>query len=757
MIQEDVFNRLSPFIRDFIYRNNWSELRSVQIEACRVIFDTDCHLLLSTGTASGKTEAAFLPVLTEITNDPPVSVGVLYIAPLKALINDQFYRLNDLLKEADIPVFHWHGDVSLSHKQKLMQTPSGILQITPESLESMLINKNRDLVRIFGDLRYIIIDEVHSFMGTDRGLQVQCQLERLQKYIRIEPRRIGLSATLGDYSLAENWLSAGTGRKVITPKVKAGPQRLKIAVEHFYDPEKPYDKIEKTEIKTSEQDEQEEQPKSSAFWEYIYEKSLNRKCIIFSNMRDQAEYSIAMLRSIAELRGSPDIYHVHHGSISASLRETAESEMKDSAGPVVIGATLTLEMGIDIGRLERIIQIDAPNSVSSFLQRLGRSGRRGNASEMWFVCREERQLGIPFLPRLIPWKLLQDIAILQLYFEERFVEPPRLIKYPLSMLYHQTMSVIAALGEATPSLLAQRILSMTAFKHISKDDYREILKSLIQHDHIQKTEEGSLIIGLKGEKIVNNFKFLAVFPEEDDYTVISESRTIGKIEVAPPVGERITIAGRTWEVIDIDMKSKTVNVMRIKGKIKTFWAGGNFKINDRIVERMKRVLIEKKDYPYLMSGAKNRMEEAYSFAQTTGLDKYNVLSLGGKTVCILPWCGNIDYYTIMMLIRKLSVQALSVKDIGGQAPFYIIVKLSTGFTSADGFLDDLKTAVNKTIDFDAILTDNDVEELIAQYEYKTPKFNKYIPPSLLRKGLINDYIDIERIRKRINGWRSMDL
>ena len=243
-MSENVFYRLAPFIQEFIYRNNWTELRAIQVEACRVIFETDAHLLLSSGTASGKTEAAFLPVLTLLTEDPPAAVGVLYIAPIKALINDQFLRLNDLLKEADIPVWHWHGDVSGSHKQKMIKNPSGVLQITPESLESLLINKNRDLVRIFGDLRFVVIDVVHSFMGTDRGIQVLCQLERLQRYIRTKPRRIGLSATLGDYTLAEKWLASGTDKAVHTPQVRSGSQKVRIAVEHFY--EEPDDGNKKT-------------------------------------------------------------------------------------------------------------------------------------------------------------------------------------------------------------------------------------------------------------------------------------------------------------------------------------------------------------------------------------------------------------------------------------------------------------------------------------------------------------------------------
>ncbi|HAN22159.1 MAG: ATP-dependent helicase [Clostridiales bacterium GWF2_36_10] len=754
----EFFNRLAPFIKDFIYRNNWTELREVQVEACKVIFNTDAHLLLNTGTASGKTEAAFLPVLTELTNDPPMSVGVLYIAPLKSLINDQFFRLNDLLNEADIPVWHWHGDVSISHKQKLLRNPQGVLQITPESLESMLINKNRDLVRIFGDLRYIIIDEVHSFMGTDRGIQVICQLERLQRFLRTSPRRIGLSATLGDYTKAEQWLASGTDREVITPYINAATQKIKLSVEHFYDPIEPpkEENIPTTDLSAPVEEPEEEQTKSSAFWEYIYEKSLNKKCIIFSNMRDQAEYSIAMLHQIAELRNSPDIYFVHHGSISASLREAAESEMKESLGPIVIGATLTLEMGIDIGQLERIIQIDAPNSVSSFLQRLGRSGRRGNASEMWFVCREEKPSGLPLLPLRLPWKLLQNIAIIQLYIEEHWIEQPRKLKYPLSMLYHQTMSVLAELGEASPALLAKRVLGMAAFKYISHDDYRELLQLLIKSDHLQLTEEGGMIIGLKGEKIVNNFKFYAVFPEEDDYTVIAESNTIGRIEVPPPPGERMTLAGRSWEVLDVDMKSKVVNVKRIKGKIKTFWQGGNLKTNGKILERMRQIFVEQKEYPYLQKGAKERMAEAYFLVRNTGLDKYNVVSMGGKSVCIFPWMGNIEYYTIMLLIKKLCGYMLNIKSVGGQPPYFITLKLGSGEATSYSFLDEFKKAINQPINLEYMLTDEDVLELKRLYEYKTPKFDEFIPLNLLKKAIINDYIDLDRLRAAVNNWTCHD-
>lgn len=747
-MNDNCFERLSPFIKEYIYRNNWTGLREIQSEAIKVIFDTDCHLLLSSGTASGKTEAAFLPVLTMLEQDPPASVGVLYIAPLKSLINDQFLRLNDLLKEAHIPVFHYHGDVSASHKKKLFNNPQGVLQITPESLESLLINKNRDLVRVFGDLRFIIIDEVHSFMGTDRGTQIICQLERLNRYIRTTPRRIGLSATLGDYAKAEEWLSSGTAKKVVTPAVNASSQKIRLAVEHFYDP----DEVKNPQSNNAPEEEKKEDAKASPYWEYIYEKTLNRKCIIFTNMRDQAEYSIAMMRQIAENKSTSDIYHVHHGSISAALREDAESDMKSSEKPVVIGATLTLEMGIDIGRLERIVQVDAPNSVSSFLQRLGRSGRRGNPSEMWFVCREEKPSGLPILPRRIPWKLMQAIAVIQLYVEERWIEQPRTMKYPWSILYHQTMASIAELGEATPALLAKRVLGMEPFSQISFDDFRELLLHLIKLDHIQLTAENTLILGLKGEKIVNNFKFYAVFPEEDDFIVMADSAAIGKIEVPPPPGERLTLAGRSWEVIEVDMKSKVVHVKRIKGKIKTYWGGGNIKTDNRVLWRMKEVLAKPADYPYLQKGAKNRMDEAWFLAKNSGLDKYNVFSLGGKALCIFPWLGNVDYFTVMYLIKKLCGYMLNIKSIGGQPPYFITLKTEWGITP-EVFLNEFREAINTPINIEEMLTEDEIADLKRQYEYKTPKFDEFIPTNLLKKTIAVDYINLDRLRREVAGWK----
>ena len=191
-----VFDRYAPFVQDFIYAHEWENLRGVQVAAGEAIFDTDDHVLLCASTASGKTEAAFFPILTEFWEDPPASVGALYIGPTKALINDQFYRLTDLCEEAGIDVWHWHGDVSASHKARLVKHPSGILQITPESLEALLMRRHAVVSKLFCDLRYVVIDEVHSLLRQDRGGQCLCLIERLARIAGVQPRRIGLSATI---------------------------------------------------------------------------------------------------------------------------------------------------------------------------------------------------------------------------------------------------------------------------------------------------------------------------------------------------------------------------------------------------------------------------------------------------------------------------------------------------------------------------------------------------------------------------------
>ncbi|HEY9667397.1 MAG TPA: DEAD/DEAH box helicase [Coleofasciculaceae cyanobacterium] len=732
-MQKEQFNRLAPFIQNYIYTHGWTELRQVQIEACRVILDTDSHLLIAAGTASGKTEAAFLPVLTLLHQHPPATVGVLYIGPIKALINDQFERLNDLLKEADIPVWAWHGDVSQSRKQKLLKNPQGILQITPESLESLLLNKNTELVRLFGDLRFVIIDEIHAFMGSERGCQILCQLARLSRLMPKPPRRIGLSATLGDYSLAEAWLQSGTTAAVITPEIKAGQRQVRLSVEHFYRSEQ----LTMLEKALSVRGVNTINP----YHRYIFDISKSRRCLIFTNNRTQAESVIANLRHIAQTEGLPDIYHVHHGSISASLREAAEKAMCGT-NPAVTAATVTLELGIDIGQLERVIQLDAPLSVASFLQRLGRTGRRGTPADMRFVCTEDELSGEESLPEQIPWQLLQCIAIIQLYLEERWIEPIEPIQYPFSLLYHQTMSILASMGELSPAALAQHVLTLPVFAAISQDDFRQLLSYLIDIDHIQLTEKGGLIVGLTGEKFVRNFHFYAVFPNNVEYAVRNDSEEIGSIAIPPLLGNRFALAGRTWEVLEVDAKRKIVVVKQVEGIANTSWRGGSGTIHTKILQRIRGVLTERTEYPYLQPQAKERLKAARNLARTAKLDRETIIALDDNTCCIFPWMGTTAYRTLERFLNFFVRYSVDIRKIQGTSPYFLTAQL--GKNSLEELTHEVMSFCKKELAEYDLVSSEEAPRL--------QKYDEFIPNNLLRKAFAHDYLSMAELRQIMRSW-----
>ena len=450
---DKIFSQFPAFIQEFIYAHGWNTLRPIQLAAAKTIFSTDHNLLLTSSTASGKTEAAFFPVLAKIYNAPKEGVSVLYVAPLKSLINDQFGRMREVLAQSGIRVTHWHGDVARSQKKKLLEKPEGILQITPESLEAMLINRPNDIGRLFGGLQFIILDEIHTLTGSDRGNQILCQLARLERVIGRSPRRIGLSATLGNPELAAAWLSAGTDRETDIPSFPDEKTHWRLGLEHFYIGNPAFDQI------TSGTERKKDVAVLDAGYEYVYDCVKDRKSLVFSNSREETEYVCATLRQIARQRSERDIFLIHHGNLSASLREEAELKMKNEEEMAVTCATVTMELGIDIGRLERILQMGSPHSVSSFLQRLGRSGRRGQPPEMMMVFREEEALPNAPLPQIIPWDLIRGIAIVQLYLEEKFIEPPRAKKEPFSLLFHQTLSILASHGEMTAAKLANSVLS----------------------------------------------------------------------------------------------------------------------------------------------------------------------------------------------------------------------------------------------------------------------------------------------------------
>lgn len=750
---ELIFERFPDFIREFIYRNSWETLRAVQIAAARTLFENDHHLLLTSSTASGKTEAAFFPILADLWENPPASIGALYIAPLKSLINDQFSRMEELLEESGIAVTHWHGDVAASHKRKLLETPRGILQITPESLESMLMNRSNDIVRLFSDLRYIVVDEIHTLTGSDRGNQIICQLTRLSRLIGHEPRRIGLSATVGDAGLAAEWLAGGSCVPVDVPVLAEGKIRWRLGMEHFYvqNPKaNQTDRAQKQPLAVAAESEQEtvKHPDAvstlDAGYEYMYDCVKDCKSLVFSNSREETEYLTATFRQIAAARGEQDIFLIHHGNLSAAIREEAEAKMKDRDSMVVTCATVTMELGIDIGRLERVLQSQSPHSVSSFLQRLGRSGRRGQPPEMMMVFREEDALPNTPLPQLMPWELLRAIAIVQLYIEERFIEPPSIRKMPMSLLFHQTLSMLAASGELSPKRLAERILTLPPFAAVDREDYRALLVSMVQQEYLEMTEEKGLIVGLRGEKLIKSFKFYAVFKDSEDYTVRCGSDEIGTITTPPPVGDRFALAGRVWEVEELDIAHKLIYVKAVLGKMEVSWPGDFGEIHTKILERMRRVLEEDTVYPYLKENARERLENARHVARNTGMLEHSLVHLGGYSWCLFPWLGTRSFRTCRKYLKKHAME-LGVSAIEYEGCNYMTFKMTES---------DPQTWLGRLAD---MIRRDGVDCMALVENGEIPVFDKYddcIPVELLRRAYATDRLREDEFTRRVMQWEE---
>jgi len=739
----DVFSRYAPFIQDFIYNNDWQSLRAVQVAAGEAIFGTDENVLLSASTASGKTEAAFFPILTLFTEDMPKSIGAIYIGPLKALINDQFSRLNDLCKEAEIPVWHWHGDVAQSHKNRLLKNPSGILQITPESLEALLLHKHAYITKLFHDLRFIVIDEVHSLMRGDRGGQTLCLIERLSKMAGVNPRRIGLSATIGDPENTGRFLAQGTGRGTVIPKIENKGTRWRLSMEHFYKgnlspagENELSEGLEVLDIKTDEA------PKNAdPGMAYIFEHTKGKKCLVFVNSREECEAVTTTLRQYCEVNREADRFLIHHGNLSASYRETAEEVMKDDTQYQTTVTTATLELGIDIGRLERAFQIGAPFMVSSFLQRMGRTGRRDLPPEMWFVIEEDVPEARAMVPATIPWQLLQGIALVQLYVEEKWVEPTKLDRLPFSLLYHQTMSTLASSGEMSPAALASRVLNLSYFHRITKEDYKTLLRHLIETNHIQRTDEGGLIVGLSGERQINSFKFYAVFKEDEEYTVRCKSQELGTIVLPPPVGEKIAIAGHVWVVEEVDHKRHLVYCEQVKGKVPAYFGQCPGDIHTKVLERMKKVLGETKSYPYLMKNAVFRLNEARHSAVNGNLLNEPLINLGGNMWALFPWLGTYAFLAMERFLKIKCAPLLGISGLDSSRPYYIQFNMKA---SKEEFFRVLKEEAEK--EFDPM-------DLV--YKGEVPLFEKYdefLPEELVKKGFAYGILGIDEMKNRIKEW-----
>lgn len=580
------FARLSPRLQEaLVSQLGWTALRPVQELAGEAILGGKNVVVLAP-TAGGKTEAAMFPVLSEMMERPAEGVNALYIAPLKALLNNQEERLGRYAEMVGLRSFVWHGDTPEPRRRAFVHEPAELLMITPESLEVMLISPRVPVGRLFGALRFLVVDEVHALAGTDRGAHLLSVVERLRALSQNDVQRIGLSATVGNPGEILRWLQGSSEREGCVVDPPKGAVRRELLV------------LRREAVGELARD--------------AARMAAGKKSLFFCQSR-------AFTEAVAErMRVAGVEVYVHHSSVSLEERRLAEEKFHHGRSACIV-CTSTLELGIDVGDLDVVMQANAPGTVSSFLQRMGRTGRRaGQSANTTFFCETAEDV-------------LQAIAVVELA-REGWVEsvPPQTRCWPV--LVHQLMALTLQHGAIDAEACWAQLSVVPDFGGIGREEFEELIEHLVKTDHLFRAG-GKLSLGEQAERVFGRRNFMelyAVFSSPVLYRVqTAQGQEIGSIEqdFVDRLVEEMTsflLGGRAWTVERISHGDWVVRVRPAPSGKRPSWGGFLPRMLGReVCQRIRQVLAEEEVYPYLHPTAvvalKEKREELGPLLRRGGL------------------------------------------------------------------------------------------------------------------------------------------
>jgi len=609
-----VFSRFPERLQHAIaHELGWTSLRPVQEQAGEAILAGKNAVVLAP-TAGGKTEASLFPVLAGLLQEPPDGVGALYVAPIKALLNNQEVRLGHYTEMVGLRRFVWHGDALASQKEAFCREPAELLMTTPESLEVMLMSSRVPAQRLFRGLRYVVIDEVHAFAGTDRGAHLMSVLERLAVISAGDVQRIGLSATVGNPEQIARWLRGSSERESVVvdpPKPKA--QRL---------------------IKIYLRED------TSDFAREAVREGRGKKSLFFCQSRSLTE-------AIADhMRGDSIEVFVHHGSVSKEERYAAEERFARGTNACIV-ATSTLELGIDVGGLDLTFQANAPSTVSSFLQRMGRTGRReGTVANMTFLCEDAVSV-------------VQNTALV-LLAAQGWVESVRDEPRAWPVLVHQILAMTQEHGGISVERCWKVLSRVPDFRGIAEEEYLALVEHMKREGFLFESG-GLLSMGAAAERAFGKKNFLelyAVFSSPVLYKVQTESRRdLGSLEqnfVDRLVEQMSTflLGGRAWLVVSLNHEERVVRVRSAPRGKQPSWGGfvPQF-LGLRLCQQMKEVLTSDQEYPFLDAKAKAALAEWRGELGETLARPGDALSFDGKTLLWWTFAGGRVNQTLKYAIE----------------------------------------------------------------------------------------------------------
>jgi len=544
------FDRLHPSIRHHVVNSlGWPSLRALQEQSIAPVLDGEDAVLLAP-TAGGKTEAAILPVLSRMLSEDWRGLSVLYVCPIKALLNNLETRLSQYAALVGRTCGIWHGDVGAAAKKHMRQEQPDILLTTPESIEAQLVTRLASPEVFFGQVRVVIVDEVHAFAGDDRGWHLLGVLSRLQHLTGRRLQRIGLSATVANPEAILDWLSSpGAPRRVVAPDI-AKRREADVQLDFVGN------------LDNAAQ--------------VISQLHRGEKRLVFCDSRSRAE-DLA-----ARLRAREVTTFVSHSSLSRESRQQAEQAFAEARDCVIV-ATSTLELGIDVGDLDRVIQIDAPRTVASFLQRMGRTGRRtGSKANCLFLTTS-------------PEALLQGAAVITLW-QQGYVEPVEPPPKPFHILAQQLMALALQHQGITRHDWVPPLQDFLTASGATVDDGLAILEHMLGEGLLTE-DSGVLWFGVRGQEEFgrrNFMEILAVFASEPLLHVQHGRESVGHVDRLSLAGDRtdkvLVLGGRSWAVRFVDWKGGIVHVVPTEGRGKTRWRGESPSLGYTLTRTMHDVL-----------------------------------------------------------------------------------------------------------------------------------------------------------------------
>ncbi len=693
------FSLLSKPLQKYIWSEEWDHFTPIQDAAISRIIQTENNYILASETASGKTEAAFLPILSLLDFNES-GVKILYISPLRALINDQFKRVEDMCGYLDVKITKWHSDVSRSHKEKLIKKPQGILQITPESLESFFLNHPEYINHLFNKLQFVIIDEIHTFLGTARGVHLQSLLARIKSIIKSKPRFIGLSATLSNFDKVKEFF----GEKQITKVLRVSNNRtVKFNLRHY-------------------NSEARELPLEILI--DCYQLTQRYKSLIFANSRGKVEETAVKLKKISKKKTGHENYFTHHSSISKNQRESIENNLKDGKILMAVVCTSTLELGIDIGSIDLIVQIDSTFSVSSLVQRLGRSGRGTNQPSILQMYTTNK------------WSLLQSVACIEL-FKDKFIDMVEEIRYPIDIVFQQILSILTEHRGIKRNELIRSVKDNYAFSMIEEKDMGFLIDWMIENDYIEDLVQ-ELILGYKGERIVNSRNIYSAFTMATDFTVIFKGSNIGFLPYSQQLSENINVflGAKIWKITSINFDKKKIYVEPANdGNPPVFFGNGGI-IHPKIREKMKEIVFSNDSYNYIDNNAE---QEFLSLKED--FSHININSYSDR-----PYIRDNDMmklFTFTGTRINRTLHAVFNSYLNGQVNYNEME--SCLILKSTETIEDLIFKIRKLLENPDVVLDNLPKNILLS------KWAEFLPKELQKKWLKKNYFDFEETIKFIEN------